>query len=334
LIKQPQQVFATAPGRINRRDLVALLAGTAVLRPFGAAAQEKKMPVIGILAIADPAALLKAFREGLRKKGYIEGQNIRLEVRATAGSSKSLPELAKELVELKPAVIVAKFTPAVRAAMEATKTIPIVMAPAGAPVETGLVASLARPGGNVTGTSGTAAELGGKRLQLIRELLPSVKTVGVLASATDPFTKVFLEEMQAGATTLGLQLRPVMVTRADELAAAFSTLQKDGADCVVIQPTLPEQTAIDMALKLRLPPFGLFPSTVAKGALMSYAPRDDDAYTGAATYVDKILKGAKPGELPVEQPTTLELVINLKTAKALGLAVPQSLVVRADDVIE
>jgi len=327
-------VLATGPEPIGRRKLIALLAGIAVLRPFGAAAQEKKLPVIGILAIGDPGALLMAFREGLHKKGYIEGQNIRLEVRATAGSSKTLLELAKELVDLKVDVIVAKFTPAVRAAMEATKTIPIVMAPAGAPVETGLVASLARPGGNVTGTSGTAAELGGKRLELIRELLPSVKTVGVLASASDPFTKVFLGEMQAGAAKLALELRPVMVTRADELAAAFSTLQKDGADCVVIQPTLPEQQAIDMALKLRLPPFGLFPSTVEKGALMSYAPRDEDAYASAATYVDKILQGAKPAELPVEQPTTLKLVINLKTAKDLGLTVPQRLVATADDVIE
>ncbi len=306
----------------------------AVLRPFGASAQEKKLPVVGVLAIGDPGALLKAFREGLQKKGYVEGQNIRLEVRATAGSSKPLLDLAKELVELKPDVIVAKFTPAVRAAMAATKTIPIVMAPAGAPVETGLVASLARPGGNVTGTSGTAAELGGKRLELMRELLPSVKTVGVLASAGDPFTNIFLEEMQAGAAQLQLQLRPVMVAGAEELAAAFATLQKDGADCVVIQPTLPEQTAIDMALKLRLPPFGLFPSAVEKGALMSYAPRDEDAYLGAAIYVDKILKGAKPAELPAEQPTILQLVINLKTAKALGLTIPQRLVTIADDVIE
>jgi putative ABC transport system substrate-binding protein len=334
LVKQPQRGFAGVSERLKRRDLIALLAGVSVLRPFGTAAQEKKLPMIGILAIGDPGALLKTFREGLRKKGYIEGQNIRLEVRATAGSPKTLLELAKELVELKVDVIVAKFTPAVRAAMEATKTIPIVMAPAGAPIETGLVASLARPGGNVTGTSGTAAELGGKRLELIRELLPSVKTVGVLASPSDPFTKIFLDELKAGAAQLQLQLRPVMVADAGELAAALSTLQEDRADCVIIQPTLPEQTAIDMALKLQLPPFGLFPSTVEKGALMSYAPRDEDAYINAATYVDKILKGAKPAELPVEQPTSLQLVINLKTAKALGLAVPQRLVARADDVIE
>lgn len=332
--QQPHDVFATAPEPITRRDVIALLAGVAVLRPSGAASQEKTLPVIGILAIGDPGALLKVFREGLGKKGYIEGKNIHLEVRATAGSPKTLLELAKELVALKVDVIVAKFTPAVRAAMEATKTIPIVMAPAGAPVETGLVASLARPGGNVTGTSGTAAELGGKRLELIRELLPSVKTVGVLASPGDPFTKPFLEEMKAGAAQLQLQLRPVMVADAGEFAAAFSTLQKDGADCVIIQPTLPEQQAIDMALKQRLPPFGLFPSAVKKGALMSYAPRDEDAYVGAATYVDKILKGAKPAELPIEQPTSLQLVINLKTAKELGLTIPQRLVATADDVIE
>lgn len=292
------------------------------------------MPLIGVLAIGDPAALVKAFREALHDKGYVEGQNIRLEIRSTAGTSKNLGELATELVDLKVDVIVAKFTPAVRAAMEATKTIPIVMAPAGAPVETGLVASLARPGGNVTGLSGTAAELGGKRLELIREFFPSVKTVGVLADKNDPFTKPFLGEMQTGAAKLQLQLRPVMVVGAADFPAALSTLQKEGADCVIIQPSLPEQTAIDLALKLRLPPFGLFPSAVAKGALMSYAPRDEDAYRGAATYVDKILNGAKPAELPVEQPTTLQLVINLKTAKELGLTVPQPLLSRADDVIE
>jgi putative ABC transport system substrate-binding protein len=322
-------------GAISRRGiLLGAAAGTAFLPPVVAFAQQKAMPVVGLLDVADPAPLLKAFRDGMRDKGYVEGQSFRLEIRSPTINSKPLAELAKELAALPVDVIVAHFTPAVRTAMEATKTIPIVMAPAGAPVETGLIASLSRPGGNVTGRSATAAELGGKRLELIRELLPSVKTVGVLAHASDPFTKSFVDEMQLSAAKLQLQLRPVMVTRVEEFAAAFATLQKDGADCVIIQPSLPEKPAIDMALKLRLPPFALFAPAVEKGALMSYAPRPDNDYRAAAVYVDKILKGAKPADLPVEQPTTFELVINLKTARALGIGVPPSMLSRADDVIE
>jgi putative ABC transport system substrate-binding protein len=250
-----------------------MLAAMSVLAPLGAAAQQKTIPVVGILDVADPALLMKELRAGLRDKGYIEGQNIRLEVRWPAANSKPLAELAKELIDLHVDVIVAKFPPSVRAAMEATKIIPIVMAPAGAPVETGLVASLSRPGGNVTGMSATAAELGGKRLELIREFLPSARDVGVLAQAADPFTKPLIDEMQVGAGKLGLQVDAVIMKGDDEFEAAFATLQKDGADCVIIEPTLPEKSAIDMALKVRLPPFGLFASTVEKGALMSYAPR-------------------------------------------------------------
>jgi putative ABC transport system substrate-binding protein len=317
---------------LSRRDLV-LAAGAALAWP-GTALAQTAMRAVGVLDIADPAALLKEFRAELGKRGYVEGQNIRLEIRSPSGTAKSLAELAKELVALKVDVIVAKFTPAVRAAMAATKTIPIIMAPAGAPVETGLVASLSRPGGNVTGMSGTAAELGGKRLELIRELLRSAQSVGVLAQASDPFTPIFIDEMQTGAGKLGMQLYPVMVKGVDEYDAAFATLRKDGVDCVIIQPTLPEKPAIEMALSLRLPPISLFRPAVEQGALMSYSPQIEEAYRAAAIYVDKILKGAKPADLPVQQPTTFELVINLKTAKALGLTIPRSLLLRADDVIE
>ncbi len=310
-----------------------MLAGAALARPLAAFAQQKAMPVIGILDIGDPAPLLAEFRKGLTDAGYVEGQNIRLEIRSPTGSSKSLAELAKELVDLPVDVIVAKFTPAVRAAMEATKTIPIVMAPAGAPVETGLIASLSRPGGNVTGMSATAAELGGKRIELIRQLLPQAGRIGVLANSADPFTKPFLDEMETGARALGVKIDPVMVTGTGEFETAFTTL-KAGADCVIIQPSLPEKPAVEMALKYRLPPFGIFRSTVEKGALMSYAVRIEEGYRRAAVYVDKILKGAKPTDLPVEQPTAFELVINLKTAKALGLTAPPALLAQADDVIE
>ena len=250
------------------------------------------------------------------------------------GSSKSLAELAGELVDLHVDVIVAKFTPAVRAAMEATKTIPIVMAAAGAPLETGLIASLSRPGGNVTGTAGTAAELGGKRIELIREFLPSASRIGVLANAVDPFTKPFVSEMQTGAAKLGIEIAPVMVSGATEFEMAFAALRKAGADCVVIQPSLPGKPAIDMALKLRLPPFGLLRAAVENGAVMSYSGRTEAGFRATATYVDKILKGAKAADLPVEEPTMFDLAINLKSTKALGLTVPPTLQALADEVIE
>ena len=220
---------------MRRLELVLLLGGAmTVVRPLRA---QKAMPVIGILDVGDPAPLLNAFREGLRDRGYVEGHNIRLEIRSPSGTSKSLTELAMELVDLRVDVIVARFTPAVSAAMEATKTIPIVMAGAGAPVETGLVASLSRPGGNVTGTGGTAAELGGKRIQMIREFLPSANRIGILANAIDPFTKLFVGEIQTGAAKLGVEIDPVMVNGEAEFETGFGALRKAGADCVIIQPT-------------------------------------------------------------------------------------------------
>jgi putative tryptophan/tyrosine transport system substrate-binding protein len=318
---------------MRRRELLIAWGGAMTVSRV-VRAQQKAVPVIGILDVGDPAPLLKAFREGLQDKGYVEGQNIRLEIRSPVGSSKSLAALARELVGLQVDVIVAKFTPAVRAAMDATETIPIVMAGAGAPVETGLVASLSRPGGNVTGTGGTGAELGGKRIQLIREFLPSASRIGILANVADPFTKPFVGEMQTGAAVLGVEIDPVMVSGAAEFEMGFAALRKAGADCVVIQPSLPQKPAVEMALKMRLPPFGITRQTVEDGALMSYAARAEETFRGAASYVDKILKGAKPADLPVEQATKFELVVNLKTATALGLTIPQSILARADDVIE
>jgi putative tryptophan/tyrosine transport system substrate-binding protein len=271
---------------MRRREFVQLVVGALVVMPFAADAQQKAIPVIGILDVGDPAPLLKAFREGLRDKGYVEGQNIWLEIRSPAGGSKSLAELARELVGLQVDVIVAKFTPAVRAAMDATETIPIVMAGVGAPVETGLVASLSRPGANVTGTGGIAAELGGKRIQLIREFLPSASRIGILANAAGPFTKPFVGEMQMGAAKLGVEIDPVMVSGAAEFETGFAALRRAGADCVVIQPSLPQKPAAEMALKERLPRFGATRQTVENGALMSYAARAGETFRGAASYVD------------------------------------------------
>jgi putative tryptophan/tyrosine transport system substrate-binding protein len=238
------------------------------------------------------------------------------------------------LVRLNVDVIVARLTPPVWATKEATQTIPIVMAPAGAPVETGLIASLSRPGGNITGLSVTSVEVTSKRLQLMREMLPRMQRVAMLANAADPISHFLIAEAERVAASLGLQITPILVNGDQQIETAFAAMGKERIDAVIMQSSLPEKSVVVLALKHRLPLISTTRSAVDGGALMSYAGRLTDAYREAAVYVDKILKGAKPAELPVEQPTKFELVINLKTAQALGLAVPQPLLARADEVIE
>ena len=220
--------------------------------------------------------------------------------------------------------------------MNATRTIPIVMAPAGAPLEMGLVESLARPGGNVTGLSNMEAELGGKRLDLLREAIPVVVRVAILAAKTDPFTAPFVLDLQTGAVRVGLQLHPVMVSGPSEFEDAFVAMSAAGDQAVIIQPNfLPQTTAIvALAAKHRLPILSSYRTTTRAGGLLSYSADHAAHFRRAATFIDKILKGARPAELPVEQPTKFELVINLKTAKALSLEVPPTLLARADEVIE
>jgi putative ABC transport system substrate-binding protein len=318
---------------VRRRELFVLLGGAASLWPLAARAQPAKVPVIGVLSVGDPGALLSGLREGLGRLGYVEGQNIHIEVRSAAGKPE-LRALADELVRLKVEIIVARLTPAVRAAMGATQTTPIVMAPAGAPVETGMIASLARPGGNVTGLSITAAEVSGKRLQLMREMVPTIKRVALLVNGADPFGKVLIAQTEQAAPSLGLQLQQFLVSSREEVEAAFAAMAKERPDAVFIDSSLPAEPAVTLALKQRLPAFSTTRVPVDAGALMSYGGRLSDAYREAAVYVDKILKGGKPADLPVQQPTQFELVINLKTANALGLSVPRSLLQRADEVIE
>ena len=319
---------------MRRREFIAALGGAAALRPFAAAAQQPKMPVIGVLSVDDPGPLLSLLREGLRERGYVEGQNLRIEVRSGPGNGEVLRPLADELVCRRVEVIVARLTLAVQAAKAATQTIPIVMAPAGAPVETGLTAGLARPGGNVTGLSDTSAELGGKRMQLIREMLPNAQRIAILANAANPFTKPFVAEIELAGRTLSLQTDALMVNRREEIEAAFTAIINARADGIILQASIPADPVVDLALQHRLPLFSATRPSVEAGALMCYTARYDDLYRAAAVYVDKILKGAKPADLPVEQPTRFELVINLKTAKVLGLTVPQSLLTQADEVIE
>jgi ABC-type uncharacterized transport system substrate-binding protein len=323
---------------MQRRTFMALVSGSLLAAPFAAEAQQQaaKVPRIGVLT-SNPmtAALQEAFRQGLLDHAYIEGQNILVEWRAAEGRTDRAKALAEELVGLKVDVIVAIFTPAVRAAKDATSTIPVVMAPAGAPLATGFVASLARPGGNITGIAGLDAELQGKRIELLRELIPSLTRVGLLINAGDPFAKPFVDEAQVAAKRTGIQIHIVDVRRPQEINIAFAAMKKQRAGAVIVQGVLTASAwqAADLAMRHRLPSLSVTKQFTESGGLMSYAASYTDTYRRAATYVDKILKGAKPADLPVEQPTKFELVINLKTAKALGLTIPQSLLQRADEVI-
>jgi putative tryptophan/tyrosine transport system substrate-binding protein len=321
---------------MKRREFITLLGGAAAAWPLAARAQQTKVPTIGVLVLGnpDPASFLKAFREGLQKVGYIEGQNIRLEFRSAGGKVSLIPEAATELVRLKVGIIVAWQTPAITAAKQATNDIPIVMASAGDPVGTGLIASLSRPGGNVTGTASFGPELAAKNIELIRDVLPSARRVAVLANATDPFTKPFLAHIELAARTLAIEIAPIMLRPGEEFDAAFEDMRREQVDAVFIQPSLLRKGPVDLALKHRLPSFSINRLLPATGGLMSYSLNFAHVIYESAVYVDKILKGSKPVDLPVAQPTKFELTINLKTAKVLGLTVPPTVLARADEVIE
>ena len=319
---------------MRRRDFIKVIAGSPATWPLAARAQQPKLPRIGILIPANLEPFWNVFQQGLREHDYIEGQTIQVEFRSAEGKPNLLRELADELVRLKVDIIVASQTPAVTAARQATTEIPIVMAPAGDPVGTGLISSLARPGGNITGLSSTTAELGAKTLELIRDVLPSTRRVAVLANAVDPFSRPFSELIEDGGRTLGIAIQTIKVRRVEEFDTAFAAMDKERADAVIVQPSLPRKPALDLALKHRLPTIGATPLLPREGGLMSYSGAQNDTYRRAAFYVDRLLKGAKPADLPVEQPTRYELIVNLKTAKALGITIPTTVLVRADEVIE
>jgi putative ABC transport system substrate-binding protein len=316
--------------------VLALTGGVAMAASLAAAAQPAKVPVIGVLVVGLPGAekFWRLFRDNMRRLGYIDGQSVRYEFRSDQGQIARLPELAAELVRLKVDLIVTWFTPAAVAAKQATRDIPIVMATAGDPLAAGLVDSLARPGGNVTGISGMASDLAGKCVELSGELVPRAKRVAALVNAPDPFSKAFLDKIQAAGKSTGVAIEPVLIQTLAELDPAFAALAKSAPDTVIVQPSLPTQRLVDLALKHRIPAVSPSRPFVEAGGLMSYSPDAADLYRQAANIVVKVLKGAKPADLPVEQPTHFELVINLKTAKAIGLTIPTPLFQRADEVIE
>jgi ABC-type uncharacterized transport system substrate-binding protein len=320
---------------MRRREFIALLGGAASW-PLAALAQQPKVPTIGALVIGNisPEQFWREFRQGLRDLGYVEGQNIRFEFRSAEGHLDRLPELAAELVRLKVDIIVTWFTPTALAAKQATREIPIVMAETGDPIGTGLVASLPRPGGNVTGMASVTAELAGKCVQLIRDMLPSARRVTALANATDPFSKPFLQQIELGGEATGTTINPVSISNTEEFETAFAAMEKDRPDAIIVQPSLPTKRAAELALKHRVPAVSVPRWFVEEGGLMSYSAIYVELFRKAAVYVDKILKGAQPADLPVEQPIHFELVINMKTAKALGLTIPESFLLRADEVIE
>jgi putative ABC transport system substrate-binding protein len=328
---------------ITRRVFVGALGLGLLAAPLAAEAQQAgKVYRIGYLGTSSPSLeqhLVEAFRQRLRELGYIEGQNITIEYRWAEGHDDRLPGQAAELVRLKADVIVTTGTPGTLAAMQATKTIPIVMTSSGDAVLAGLVASLARPGGNVTGLTLFGPELEGKRMELLKQAVPRLSRVALLWNPANPAVVDVFKQTQIAAEALRLTPQPVVeVRRVEDFDLAFATIAsaRPHALVVIIDRFLlaHRRRIVDFAANRRLPAMYGYRDYVDAGGLMSYAPSNIDLVRGAAIYVDKILKGAKPADLPVEQPTKFELVINLKTAKALGLTIPQSLLLRADEVIQ
>ena len=324
----------------NRRKLVIALGAGAFAAPFGLFAQQQgKVWRVGLLTLTSgPDELVEAFREQLRTLGYIEGRNLSIEYRWGAGKEERLSELAAELVRLKVDVIVTRTTIVAAAAKRATSTIPIVMASSADPVGAGLIANLAHPGGNITGLTQNSIEIVGKRLQLLRELVPKSTRIATLVWEKSLTKQLFLEEVRAAARRMGITIIHQDVSTTEALAGAFGVMQRERAQALIV-PTSPfitnnRKQILELAGKHRLPTMFEVRAFVEEGGLMSYAPSTIEMYRRAAAYVDKIFKGAKPGDLPVEQPTKFELIINGKTAKALGLKIPQSLLIMANKVID
>jgi ABC-type uncharacterized transport system substrate-binding protein len=324
--------------------LVVVIGLALLAKPLGAGSQPpgQKVPRIGYLdgaSLSANSVRLEAFRHGLRELGYVEGQSVAIEWRSADGKADRLPGLAAELVRLKVDVIVTGGAGATRPAKEATATIPIVMAQDSDPVESGFVTSLARPGGNVTGLSMLHPELSVKRLELLKEMQPKLSRVAVFGTSSWAGNARGLRETQKAAETLRLKLQYVDVSRPTDFEIAFQTASKGQAEAIVMLVWNPllnarRKEVVELAVKSRFPTMYRERESVEVGGLITYGPNIPDLFRRAAYYVGKILKGAKPADLPVEQPTKFELVVNLRTAKAIGLTIPQSILVRADEIIQ
>jgi putative ABC transport system substrate-binding protein len=326
---------------MNRRKLITLLGGAAAAWPLATRAQQLSPALIGFFN-AGAATTLKrdidAFRDGLRTLGHIEARNVRFEYRFADGDLDKLPALAAELVALNPNIIVSSPVPANLAIAKATSTIPIVMASGADPVRFGLVKSLSHPGGNVTGLTNFAEELASKQIDLMRELLPGLARLAALINVANPLHVPQWRETQAAAAQAAIALVPFELRSADQLEEAFAKFARERADALLVPPdvtfTTHRRRIANLALGARLPTIFFIRQSAEDGGLMSYGPNPVENYRRAATYVDKILKGAKPQDLPIERPTKFDLVVNLKTAKVLGREVPATLIARDDEVIE
>jgi putative tryptophan/tyrosine transport system substrate-binding protein len=322
---------------MRRIGLAVALSLSFTLAPLtGDAQQTTRRPLVGFLC--NTTKLAQAFAEGLRELGYVDGRNIFVEYRCVEGRTERGPELAAALLRLKPDLLVGSSDPLIKALVDATHTVPIVMAVSGDPVGNKFVASLGHPGGNVTGLSIFAPELAGKRLELLKTVAPDIAQLTVLVNPTNPNASEQLKETEAAALSMGVRLKLLRVVSTTELDKAFSGTGRSPATALFISSDallIAERRHIaEIALAKRMPAMGFAREFAEDGILISYGASLPAMHHRAATYVDKILKGAKPADLPVEQPTTFELVINLKTAKALGLTIPQTLLLRADQVIE
>jgi putative tryptophan/tyrosine transport system substrate-binding protein len=320
---------------MKRREFIRLV-GSAVAWPGFARAQQAKVYRIGVLLLgtADADSFKTQMREGLNKSGFIEKQNLEFEIRSAEGRLDVLPGLAAELVALRVDVLVALLTPCALAAQKATSEIPVVVV-SGDPLGTGLVKSLSHPGANVTGISLMGAEMHGKCVELFRDVFPSVRRVAVLLSASDPFSKKIQDQVELAGRTTGIEIAPSMMVREPgEIDAAFVAMKSEGTRAVVVQGSLTTKTVAELALKHGLPTATQTRSFAEVGGLFSYGADGSQVFRQSTNFVAKLLRGGKPADMPIEQPTKFELVVNLKTAKALGLSLPESFLLRADQVIE
>jgi putative tryptophan/tyrosine transport system substrate-binding protein len=316
---------------MRRRAFVASIGALLLLPAGGRAATAFRIGVL-VLGNNDPEGFLRDFRAGLGALGYTEGQ-ISIEVRSAGGREGLLAQMASDLVGSNIDLLIAWQTPPAHAAKQATSTIPIIVW-AGDPVGTGLIASLSLPSGNITGISTASAEITGKRVGLLREIFPTMRRIAMLANVIDPLATLFVSQADLATRTLGVEFQPMMVRPDQRLDGAFRELKRTGVEAVIIQGSLLRQDVVDLALEHRLASVGDYRLLPAMGGLMSYAPNFAATCRELAVLADKVLKGRKPADLPLQQPTTFDLVINLRTAKALGLAIPDTLLARADEVIE